>query len=359
MMASIMQYFEALSVFGKTGIVLNVCLLILSSLLFTYVVPSDSKNLNAKRTRSLRVMNLILLSVYGIDWLINYYFNDHGHSDVFIQISQTGLVLVLSYLFTQFSHTWTIRKYGKDRTLDGETIKTRTYQSEMGYILILLISIIVSLLLLINIWQVTSWLQATGVIGGLLVILFGTKEAWAHDAVSGLILLYHGDIAPGVVCRIPSMDVLAVVRRMSLTETTFHDVIQKHNIIISNSRLRAHTVEVLNKIDSPHWNDYVTFKIGYDTSSAQVEAFVEAVWLKACEIEKHLDPEKKAKLVLFNPGDHAVEWRINYRVESVYRIKQARYAINRAAFDLQDEHGLSLATPLTWVQAENEELSQQ
>ena len=151
MMASILQYFEALSVFGKTGIVLNVCLLFLSSLLFTYVVPSDSKNLNAKRTRSLRMMNLILLSVYGIDWLINYYFNDHGHSDVFIQISQTGLVLVLSYLFTQFSHTWTIRKYGKDRTLDGETIKTRTYQSEMGYILILLISIIVSLLLLINI----------------------------------------------------------------------------------------------------------------------------------------------------------------------------------------------------------------
>jgi len=38
---------------------------------------------------------------------------------------------------------------------------------------------------------------------------------------------------------------------------------------------------------------------------------------------------------------------MNYRVESVYRIKQARFAINRAAFDLQTEHGLSLATPIT------------
>ncbi len=351
MIDSLIHYFSALSVFGKTAIVLNVSLLLLAPLLFNYIVPSDNNALNKKRTRALRVMNLALLSVYAIDWLINFYFNDHGHSEIFIKISQTGLVLVLSYLFTQFSHTWTIKRYGKERTLEGETVKTRTYQSEMGYILILLASIAVTLLLLINIWQVTSWLQATGVIGGFLVILFGTKEAWAHDAVSGLILLYQGDIVPGVVCRIPSMDVLAVVRRMSLTETTFYNVIQKHNIIISNSRLRAATVEVLNKVDSPHWNDFVTFKIGYETPSEQVEKFIEALWLKACEVEKHLDPEKKTKLVLVNPGDHAIEWRMNYRVESVYRIKQARYAIYRAAFDLQHEFGLSLATPLTLIQS--------
>ena len=107
---------------------------------------------------------------------------------------------------------------------------------------------------------------------------------------------------------------------------------------------------VLNKVDSPHWNDFVTFKIGYDTPSEQVEMYIESVWLKACETEKHLDAEKKVKLVLFNTGDHAIEWRMNYRVESVYRIKQARFAINRAAFDLQSEFNLSLATPVTLVQ---------
>ncbi|WP_154224108.1 mechanosensitive ion channel domain-containing protein [Marinicella rhabdoformis] len=359
MINSLILYFDTLSVFGKTAVVLNIVLLLIASFLFNYLAPSDSSTLNAKRTRSLRIMNLILLCVYGIDWLINFYFNNHGHSDVFIRISQTGLILVLGYLFTQFSHTWMIRKYGKERSVESEKVKTRTYQSEMGYILVLLVTLIVSILLLINIWQVTSWLQATGVIGGLLVILFGTKEAWAHDAVSGLILLYHGDITPGVVCRIPSMNILAVVRRMSLTETTFHDVIQKHNIIVSNSRLRAATIEVLNKVDSPHWNDFVTFKIGYDSSSEQVETYIDAVWNKACELEKHLDPQKKAKLVLFNPGDHAVEWRMNYRVESVYRIKQARFAINRAAFDLQGEYKVSLATPLTWVQADKQQLNLQ
>ncbi len=347
MIDSLIYYFNSLSVFGKVAIVLNISLFVLAGYLFSKIVPSDSEALNTKRARNLRLMNVLLWSIYLFDWLWNYIIYDHGHSEFFKRVSQTGLVFLLGYLFTQFSHTWTIRKYGKVRTVEGKETRSRTYQSEMGYIIILLITIAVSLLLLINIWQVTSWLQATGVIGGVLVILFGTKEAWAHDAVAGLIMLHQGEIGPGVVCRIEQLGVFGVVRRMSLTETTFHDVIQKHNIIVANSKLRAVPVEILNKVDSPHWNDYVEFNIGYDTASEQVENYIQAVWAKACELEKHLDPEKTPRLVLVNPGDHAILWRMNYRVESVYRIKQARYAINRAAFDLQTEHGLSLATPIT------------
>lgn len=347
MIESLIAYFAALSVFGKTAVVLNVSLFIVAGFLFKNVVPSGSEERNKRRARLLRLMNTVLLSIYLFDWIWNYVINTNGYSEFLKQVSQTGLVFLLGYLFTQFSHSWTIRKYGKQRTVDGKETKTRTYQSEMGHIIILLITIAVSILLIINIWQVTSWLQATGVIGGILVILFGTKEAWAHDAVSGLIMLHQGQIAPGVVCRIKSMDILAVIRRMSLTETTFHDVIQKHNIIVANSKLRAVPIEVLNKTDDVHWNDYVEFNIGYDTPSAQVEAFIEAVWIRACELEKQLSDERTPRLVLANPGDHAIQWRMNYRVESVYRIKQARFAINRAAFDLQTEHGLSLATPLT------------
>jgi hypothetical protein len=347
MIESLFIYFNGLSVFGKLAIVLNISLFFIAGFLFKHVVPSGSEELNKQRARLLRLMNVFLWSIYLFDWLWNYVINDYGQRAFLKQVSQTGLVLLLGYLLTQFGHSWTIKKYGKQRTIDGNETKTRTYQSEMGYIIILLIGIALSLLLIINIWQVTSWLQATGVIGGILVILFGTKEAWAHDAVSGLIMLHQGQISPGVVCRVKSMDILAVVRRMSLTETTFHDVIQKHNIIVANSKLRAVPIEVLNKTDDAHWNDYVEFNIGYDTPSKQVEVFVQAVWLRACEIEKQLDKAKTPRLVLVNPGDHAILWRLNYRVESVYRIKQARFALNRAAFDLQTEHGLSLATPIT------------
>lgn len=345
---SLIHYFQDLSVFGKIAVILNVFLLLLAGFLFKKIVPSDSDSLNHKRSNWLRVMNLLLLAVYAFDWLLNYYFFKRGHSEIFIKISQTGLIFLLTYLFVQFSHVWTIRKYGKEREIDGETIKVRTYQSEMGHILIMLLAVIATLLLLINVWEVTAWLQATGVIGGLLVILFGTKDAWASDVASGLILLHHGKIAPGVVCRVDSMNILAVVRKMTLTETVFHDVVQRHNIIVPNSKLRATAVEVLNTVEAPHCYDFVTFKIGYDTPSEQVEKFIEAVWQRACEQEKQLDIEKKPRLVLYNPGDHAIEWRVNYRLESVYRIKQSRFALHRAAFDLQQQHQLSLATPLTW-----------
>ncbi|MCF6300424.1 MAG: hypothetical protein L3J52_04825 [Proteobacteria bacterium] len=351
MIQSLLVYFNDLSVFGKIAIVLNASLFFIAGFLFNKVVPTSNTSLNKRRTNWLRVINLVLISVYLIDWLINYYFSNKGHNELFTSISQTGLVLLLAYLFTQFSHTWTVKRFGKERTVDDVTSKIRTYQSEMGYIIILFFSIIISLLLLINIWDVTSWLQATGVIGGLLVILFATKEAWAHDAVNGLILMYNGDVSPGVVCRISELDLLAVVRKMSLTQTTFYDVIQKHNIIIANSRLRSCKIEILNKSDTSHWNDFVEFNIGYKTPSLKVEQYVQAVWLQACEIEKQLDSEKPPKLVLVKPADHAIIWRINYRVESVFRIKQARFAINRAAFDLQAEFDVTLATPFTHAQS--------
>lgn len=346
MLQSLLVYFQSLSIFGKTAILLNILLLIGAGLLFRYIV-SGNDNLTKKRIKWLRVINFILLMVYLFDWSLKYWITGDYGNEFLEKISQTGLVLLLSYLFIQLSHAWSVKHYGKERKFNEETVKSRTYQSEMIYILVLIISVIVSILLLINIWQVTSWLQTTGVIGGLLVILFATKEAWAHDAVNGLILLYNGDVVPGVVCRIEELNILAVTRKVSLTQTIFLDVIQKHNIIVPNSKLRNCKIEALNTPGTSHWNDYIEFNIGYDTSVEQVTEFVQAVWKQASSMESALDIEKTPKLVMVNTGDHAIQWRINYPISSVYRIKQARYALMQCAFQAQSDHNLSLATPLT------------
>ena len=346
MIDSLIFYFQSLTVFGKTAILLNVFLFIIAGVLFARIIPGKQEMVK-RRIKWLRIINLMLLGVYLIDWLIKYYLTEDFSSVFFKQISQTGLVLLLMYLFVQFSHAWSISRYGKERNFNDETIKSRTYQSEMTYILVLIISVIVSILLLINIWNVTSWLQATGVIGGLLVVLFATKEAWAHDAVNGLILLYNGEVVPGVVCRVDELNLLAVTRKVSLTQTVFLDLIQKHNIIVPNSKLRNCKIEALNKPGTSHWHDHVEFNIGYETPAETVEAFIAAVWQQASEQENAIDEEKKPKLVLINTGDHAIHWRMNYPLSSVYRIKQVRYSLMRAAFDLQTEFGLSLATPLT------------
>ncbi|MBL4772395.1 MAG: hypothetical protein JKX98_01950 [Alcanivoracaceae bacterium] len=345
MMEGLIKYFHHLSTFGQVAIFLNVLFFILAGVIFRYiVVPTDDEVANKRRIRWLRFLNLILLMIYVIDGLINGHENSNRW---LLQVSQTGLVLLISYLFIQFSHAWALQHYGKEKTIDGEDVISRTYKSEMMHLIIIALTIIAAILLVVNIWHVTNWLQATGVLGGLLVILFATKDAWAVDSVHGLILLYNHDLEPGVICRIPEYDILAIIRKISLTQTTFRDLVQKHKIIIPNSKLRTTKIEILNRSGSTSWNDYIEYKIGYGTTSKQVEKFFAKVWEQACSKNSALDTDKKPKISLIEAGDHAIVWRIHYHLENIYRLKSAKFTLNRVAFDLQEEFGLSLATPIT------------
>lgn len=341
----ISNYIQHLSTFGQVAIVLNVLFFILSGVIFKYIVqPTDDEAQNKRRVRWLRFLNFLLLMIYVVDALV---YGTTNSNEWLLQASQTGLVLLISYLFIQFSHAWALQHYGKEKTIEGEEVSTRTYKSEMMHLIIIAVTIITAILLLVNIWHVTNWLQATGVLGGLLVILFATKDAWAVDSVHGMILLYNKDLEPGVICRIPEYDILAILRRISLTQTTFRDLVQKHKIVIPNSKLRSTKIEILNRSGQTGWNDYIEYKIGYDTPSKQVEDFFEKVWEVASEKSASLNFEKKPKVSLIEAGDHAILWRLHYQLDNIYHLKPTRFNINRAAFDLQKEFNLSLATPIT------------
>lgn len=347
MIDGLIEYFEYLSTFGQVAIVLNVIFFLLAGIIFKYIViPTDDEENNKSRIRWLRYLNLLLLLIYLIDALIN---GSSNSNKWLLQVSQTGLVLLTSYLFIQFSHAWALFHYGKDKSIDGgdEIVHARTYKSEMMHIIIIAITFVAAILLLVNIWHVTSWLQATGVLGGLLVILFATKDAWAVDSVHGMIMLYNDDLQPGVICRIPEHDILGILRRISLTQTTFRDLVQKHKIVIPNSKLRNTKIEILNQPGHKSWNEFVEYKIGYETPSKVVENFFDKVWEISCEKEAALIFEKKPRISLIEAGDHAIVWRIHYQLDNIYRLKVAKFCINRVAYDLQEEFGLSLSTPIT------------
>lgn len=347
MIDGLIRYFQHLSTFGQTAIVLNVLFFILAGVIFKYIViPTDNVETNKSRVRWLRYLNLLLLLIYVIDAIFNGSITKHKW---LMQLSQTGLILLISYIFIQFSHAWALFHYGKDKSIDGdeEIVHARTYKSEMVHLLIVIVAIVAALLSLVNIWNVTSWLQATGVLGGLLVVMFATKDAWAVDSVHGMIMLYNDDLQPGVICRIPEYNMLAIIRRISLTQTTFRDLVQKHKIVIPNSKLRNTKIEILNQSGHKTWNDYIEYKIGYSTSAKVVDSFFEKVWEVVCEKESSLNFEKKPRVSLVEAGDHAIVWRIHYHLENIYRLKVAKFCINRVAFDLQQEFGLSLSTPIT------------
>jgi len=345
MLDFIAKYIEHLSTFGQAAIALNLIFFFASGVIFKYIVkPTDDEERNKRRIRWLRSLNFLLLMIYVMDALFNGYSNEN---EWLLKASQTGLVLLISYLFIQFSHAWALQHYGKDKTIDGDEVTTGTYKSEMMHLLIIAVTFITAILLLVNIWNVTNWLQATGVLGGLLVMLFATKEAWAIDSVHGMIMLYNKDLEPGVICRIPEYNILAVLRKISMTQTTFRDLVQKHKIVIKNSKLRDTKIEVLNRSGSTGWNDFIDYKIGYSTPSKIIDDYFEKVWEIACEKSSALTVEKKPKIALVEAGDHAILWRIHYQLDNIYHLKSVRFCINRVAFDLQEEFNLSLSTPIT------------
>ncbi|HFC30370.1 MAG TPA: hypothetical protein ENJ44_04925 [Oceanospirillales bacterium] len=345
MLDFIIKYINHLSTFGQVAIALNLLFFFISGIIFKYIVkPTDDEEQNKKRIRWLRFLNFLLLMIYVVDAIVNGASNDN---EWLLKVSQTGLVLLISYLFIQFSHAWALQHYGKEKVIDGEEVTTRTYKSEMMHLLIIAIMFVAAILLLVNIWNVTNWLQATGVLGGLLVILFATKEAWAIDSVHGMIMLYNKDLEPGVICRIPEYNILAILQKIFMTQTTFRDLVQKHKIVLKNSKLRDTKIEVLNRSGSTGWNDYIEYKIGYSTPANVIEDYFEKVWQIACDKSSALNFDKKPKIALIEAGDHAILWRIHYQLDNIYQLKSARYCINRAAFDLQQEFNLSLATPIT------------
>ncbi|HIF51900.1 MAG TPA: mechanosensitive ion channel [Thiotrichaceae bacterium] len=139
------------------------------------------------------------------------------------------------------------KKFGREKEIDGVNYHNETYQSEIFSLLITLIAVIASIVIVIDIWGMNDWLKATSVLGILAILIFSTKDVWVPDNISGLILLYNGDIEPGAVVKIDEQNLLAIVVQSTLTRTTFRDLKTRHLIVLPNTVVRNSKLEVLSK----------------------------------------------------------------------------------------------------------------
>ena len=330
--------FGALSSIDLFALGINLLLFIFTRQIVTAFRPDkDSASVNTK-VWTLRLINLVLFGIYFLEFFIGGWTS---------QLSRTGLTLLIAYLVVNFLHILIIRKYGRVKEIDGTEYRVETYQSEIFNLLVLITSFIIVLIVVINIWGMTDWFKTTSVLGGLLIILFSTKDYWAPDNINGLMLLYNGDIEPGSVIKIDEYDLIAVTIETTLTQTRFRDLRSRHVIVMPNSKVRNAKVEVLSKSPAIGLMRFVDFKIGYGLSAEDIETFLTNVWSRACENEKSLNEEKQAKIMVVDNGDHAVIWRLAYWVKNIYDLFDAEFAINRSAYELSQEQNVALNTPLT------------
>jgi len=297
------------------------------------------------RMRGLRAINLVLFCIYAAAGIFESVFGiEIPHLQ---QISQTGLAILLSYITLHYVQGWIVLRFGKEKEIDGEKIRGDSYASEIIGLIGLIIVGSIAFLVMINIWELNSWLQATSVIGGILILLFASKDYFLADMISGLIMHYNHSVEAGSVIRVKEFDIVGVVMQITLSQTTIRDLVQKHEITIPNSKLRNSTVETISNCGNNGFRDFLDFKISYEQSPESVQSFLENVWQQSSDKEAAINNEAKPKVVVIENGDHAVTWRLLYYVKNQYRLLDAKNCVQTIALELSQQQKIGLNTPVT------------
>ena len=334
----LLTYFTTLESIHYITFIINLLILIFGKHIINHL---SVQTLGAApfQLRLLRILNAALF--------LTYFFAVAFQFQLGSNISHTGLLVLLTYLIWQLTHSIILKKYGRKREVEGTSIYVESYTSSNLKLIALLILGVISGLVFLNLWKLEWLLQTTSFLGALAVLIFTTKDYWLKDFISGIIVISNGNIERGDVIRIPDENILAIVLETRTMLTLLRDVIRNHNITVPNSLLLNKQVEILTTESRKGIYDYVEFNIGYETDSEKAKAYLLDVLKRACKITATINAEREGNIMLVENGDHAVTWRVLYNLRFEHEIATARNAVKLAAFELQDEHGVKLPTPLT------------
>ena len=263
-------------------------------------------------------------------------------------INQTFLVILASYLLVHFAEALILKRYGKAKAIEGFSRTSETHTSRTLELFVCFVILCISIVLLINIWGFEDWLQTTSVLGFLALFVFASKEYWAGDFLSGILIISQGKIERGDVIKIRDENLTAIVLEVGSFQTIVRDLINKHDIILPNSSLRLARVDVLKTDLEKGIREFEDFWFGYGTDPDKIQIMLEEVWNNAV---KDGMADKEGDFVIANKecGDHGVRWRLAYTLKSAHRLIESGNCIREHAYRLQDSHGIELATPLTHV----------
>ncbi len=258
------------------------------------------------------------------------------------------------FLFWEFEMYYIEKNYTKEEELNGKIQKVETYQSDIFQWLATVITVIISVNIISDIWNWDSLWQTGSVVASIAAFLAITHSSWLPDNIGGLITLHKGHIEAGDVIRfrVDGEEVLGYAGKITLTDTTIYDLVDKHSIYIRNSKFRDVTIHRLSKAKSTSKDGilrYIDLNIGYGALSTSVELFSEEVFKQACEISKSINKERDVRLENVENGDYAVTWRLFFYTNA-RNMKESEFAMNRAAKDVAETfREISLDTPQLMV----------
>lgn len=338
----LLQQLDAIDV---TVVLVNLVLIVVARPLMEKF-SADGQNL-LLRVYSLRLINLLIIAAYSH---LNFFENpeDHGWS---IRLLASLLLVYIIYLLIHVIQYWILRRFGRQREVEGKLQWMESYNSRMLSIIATVLGFVIGLVGVIQVLGFDSLLHAGGVIGFIGVLLALTQSSWAPDIFSGLIILNSDLLAEGdvVELRDGSEVLLGVVFKTKMFHSEILNLVNNHRIMVSNSRVRGMAIHNLSRFASARGlRENLHFKIGYDVPVAAVKAMFNDAF--AAARENHIaieDPIEGEEIAVADTGDHAIEWEVFYYTKEVRKLLGIRQQMREIILQTAQHHGISLATPTT------------
>lgn len=304
---------------------------------------NDSGNVDDKtslKIKLIRIFSFVLLLVYSFNLFIGI--------DSIANISQSALALISSVVSSHWINHLLIHYFGSDSNNDE---KRANYVTRLLFIVSSFIISIITIIYFIKIWSLDSILETTGFFGIIALIIYATKDFWLGDFVSSFMLLISHHTPRGSLIKIESLNIFGIIENLSFKNVEIRDLKSGHSIYIPATTLRKEKVEVLVSDVNNSIRDYIDYKIGYGVDISKIEDFfnnVKTISEKDSSSKKSgIDFSCDFSISLIETGDHAVVWRLYYKLKQPRNILKARSLINKSAYSLQKESGIDLSTPDT------------
>ncbi len=340
------EFFNTLGAMEYFIFLINIVIFIGASKILKFLNHNKNPSILKKKIYRLRWSNFFLFTLFSATTFI-----DNG---LFQQIIMTVTAGLGIFLFWEFEMYYIEKSYTKEEEINGKVQKVETYQSDIFQWVATIITIIISVLIISDIWEWESMLQTGSVVASLVAFLAITHTSWLPDNIGGLIMLHKRHVSAGDVVRfnIDGESILGYVGKITLTDSTIYHLVTKHPIYLRNSKFRDAIIHKLSDAESTSQDGmlhYIDLKIGYDALSERVQEFAQEVFTHALDLTKTINKDRGVRLEVVDNGDYAVQWRLFFYTNA-RNMKESEFAMNRSAKDIAETfEDVSLDTPQLMV----------
>lgn len=203
-----------------------------------------------------------------------------------------------------------------------------------------------------NIWSWDSLWQTGSVIASIFLFLGLTHQSWLPDVVSGFFILHkrYIDMGDVIEVKIDGDLIKGYVGKITLIDTTIHDLRLKKPYYIRNSIIRDNVIMIASESNSKTDDDAILqsidIKLGYDVKVKDVEEnFAPLLFEQAMEYTKSINKKKGIRMEIAENGDFGVLWQAYYYCNARNMV-EAEFAMNKAAKRVSEDNPMfGLTTP--------------